>query len=62
MGSPRITYAHNPDTATPRAEISALANVYRFVLERKEAATSSVCRPDDGTKSKEDSANEHIIQ
>jgi hypothetical protein len=54
-----IRYAQRPD-ATPEAELRALASVYRFVLDcraKKEAAPES--RPDDGTKVKEDSANEH---
>jgi hypothetical protein len=57
-----IHYAQRPD-ATPEAELGALASVYRFVLdchEKKEAAPES--RPDDGTKVKEDSANERSIQ
>ena len=61
MDKPAISYAHRPD-ATPEAESSALTNVYRFVLDchaKKGAATSPVSRPDDGTKVKEDSANEH---
>jgi hypothetical protein len=56
---PNITYAPGPN-ASPEAEISALAAVYRFVLvccAKKEAAPEN--RPDDGTKVKEDSANEH---
>jgi hypothetical protein len=59
---PVISYEHRPDT-TPKAELSALAAVYRFIIDsraRKEAAPES--RPNDGTKVKEDSANEHIIQ
>ena len=58
MSGPAISYAPRPDVAT-EAEVSALANVYKFVLGRakKEAAPES--RPDDGTKVKEDSANEH---
>jgi hypothetical protein len=54
-----IRYAQRPD-ATLEAELSALASAYRFVLDchaKKEAAPES--RPDDGTKVKEDSANEH---
>jgi hypothetical protein len=50
MTSPRITYAPRPD-ATLEAELSALANVYRFVLDchaKKEAAPES--RPDDARK------------
>jgi len=59
MNSARIAYSQRPD-ATPEAEAGALAKVYMFVLDchaRKEAAPKS--RPDDGTKVKEDSANEH---
>jgi hypothetical protein len=40
MDSPRMTYTSRPD-ATPEAELSALANVYRFILDchaKKEAA------------------------
>jgi len=32
MDSPRITYTSCPD-ATPEAELSVLANVYRFILD-----------------------------
>jgi hypothetical protein len=45
------SYAPHPD-ATAEAEISALANVYRFILDchaRKGAATSPVSPPDDTT-------------
>jgi len=31
MGSPQITYAPRPDVS-PETEVSALANVYRFIL------------------------------
>jgi hypothetical protein len=54
-----IRYAQRPET-TPEAELSALANVYKFVLDRrarKEATHPG--SPDDGTKVKEDSADEH---
>jgi hypothetical protein len=59
MSSTRISYAPRPD-ATPESEVSALANVYKLVLDcraKKEAAPES--RPEDGTKVKEDSAYEH---
>ena len=62
MSSPRISYTTRRE-ATPGAELSALANICRFVLDcraKKEAAPES--RPDDGTKVKEDSANEHHIK
>jgi hypothetical protein len=57
MGSARIAYAQDPDTATPEAEVSALVNVYRFVLEgraKKEAAPRQ-SRPDAEKGSKHDS-------
>lgn len=47
-----ITYAPRPDT-TPETEISALGNVYRFILDchaKKEAAPAS--RPDDAKEIK----------
>jgi hypothetical protein len=47
---PGIVYAERPDTL-PEAELSALAAVYKLVLEchaRKEAAPES--RPDDARK------------
>jgi hypothetical protein len=34
MDSPRLTYSPRPD-ATPEAEVSALASVYRFLLLEK---------------------------
>jgi hypothetical protein len=52
VDKPTITYTLRPDT-TPESSISALANVYRFVLDchaQKEAATSPVSRPDDARK------------
>lgn len=62
MSSSRIIYAPRPDT-TPETEISALGNVYRFILDchaKKEDTRPGA--PNDGTKSKENSANERIIQ
>lgn len=53
--TPRITYATRPD-ATPEAELSAVANVFRFVLDchaKKEAAPES--RPDAAKEIKNDS-------
>jgi hypothetical protein len=50
MSSPRIAYSARAD-ATPEAELSALAAVYRFVLDcraKKEAAPES--RPNDARK------------
>jgi hypothetical protein len=53
MNNTRITYTVRLD-ATSETEISTLANVYRFVLERKEAAPRQ-SRPDDVKGSKLDS-------
>ena len=64
MNSPRITYTPRPD-ATPEAELSVLANVYRFILNchAKKLATEPASEPDgrDGTKLQGDSADAHII-
>jgi hypothetical protein len=51
MSSPHITYTPRTD-ATPEVEISALANVYRFVLDRanKNAAGVSSTNGDDAMK------------
>jgi hypothetical protein len=51
-----IVYMARP-SVTAEAELSALVNVYKFVLAKKEATRPG--SPDDGTKVKEDSANEH---
>ena len=48
MNSPHITYVPSGGDANPQTELSALANIYRFVLERKEAAPRQ-SRPDDAT-------------
>jgi hypothetical protein len=47
MSSPRITYTPRPD-ATPEGELTALAAVYRLILDSKKAAPES--RPDDMRK------------
>jgi hypothetical protein len=53
--SAEIRYTSRPD-ATPEAEISALANVYRFVLDRraKKEAAPRQSRPDDARKDDQD--------
>ncbi len=59
MDNPSIAYAPHPDTK-PEAQVSALANIFRFVLDchaKKEATRPG--SPDDGTEVKEDSAYEH---
>jgi hypothetical protein len=60
VSSTRITYSQRPDSIQ-EAETSALANVYRLVLDsaKKRGRLLDKSGPDDGTKSKEDSANEH---
>jgi hypothetical protein len=54
MSSPQITYAPRNE-ASPQAELHALINIYRLVLDsaKKEAATSPVSRPDDARKDKD---------
>jgi hypothetical protein len=54
-----ISYIARPD-ATPEAERSALAAIYRIVLSKKEAAPE--CRPDDekGTSSNDSLAKTRI--
>jgi hypothetical protein len=57
---PRIAYAPRDDTSA-KVEASILASIYAFALQRrrdKHEATHPGS-PDDGTKIKEDSANEH---
>ena len=59
MDRPSITYALRTDT-TQEAEISTLANVYRFVLDchaKKEAAPES--RPDDARKDQNAGTHPH---
>ena len=61
MTSPRIIYTPRPD-ATPEAELSTLASVYKLVLNchaKQEAALDS--RPDDAERSQSDGARD-IIQ
>ena len=57
MSSPRITYAPRPD-ATPEAEVSALAAVYRIVLSaKKRGRLPDKSGPDDAKeRSKDDSS------
>jgi hypothetical protein len=59
MSELRISYSGSLDSS-PETETPVLCAVYKFVLDcraKKEAAPEN--RPDDGTKVKEDSANEH---
>ncbi len=63
MDSLRVQYVPRED-ATPEGELSVLVQIYKICLEspaNKKAAPRQ-SRPDDGTKSKEDSADESIIQ
>ncbi len=60
MGSPRIVYTPRPDV-TPETEFSALASVYRFMLDavqRKEAAGPR--QADDLEDEKERSKNDSL--
>ena len=56
MGSARVAYAQNLDNTTPEAEVSALANIYRFALDchAKNEATRPGS-PDDAKEIKNDS-------
>jgi hypothetical protein len=58
MSSLRITYTPRSD-ATPEAEISALAACYRIILESQSKRDRLLDKdgPNDGTTTKEDSAN-----
>ena len=60
MNSPSIHYAPRPDSSFA-SELGALANVYRLALDsaKKKGRLPDECGPDDGTKTKGDSANEH---
>ena len=60
MGSPYITYTPRSD-ATHEAEISTLANVYRFVLDsaNKNAAGVTSTNGDDAERNLSDSASNH---
>jgi hypothetical protein len=58
--TPRIYYRARDD-ATPDTELSTLAACYRMILDsaKKRGRLLDKGGPDDGTKVKEDSANEH---
>jgi hypothetical protein len=55
---PGIAY-RTRDDAAPQAELATLANIYRFVLERKEAAPRQ-SRPDAGKEINESSGKRII--
>ena len=61
MNSSIIAYRPR-EAATAEAEISALANVYKFVLESKKAAESTQPDGRDGTTVQGDSADALIVQ
>jgi hypothetical protein len=59
MSSPRIIYTPRPD-ATPEAELSNLANVYRFIIDshaNTNAAGVSSTNGDDAERGLNDSAS-----
>jgi len=60
MTNPRITYTPRPD-ATLEAELSTLANVYRFVLDsaNKNAAGVRSTNGNDAERDLNDSASNH---
>jgi hypothetical protein len=58
MSSPRVIYTPRPD-ATPEAELSTLANVYRFVLDSANKNAAGVVSTNGGDakeRSKDDSS------
>ncbi len=62
MTNPAITYTPRPDT-TPETEISALGNVYRFILDchaKKNAASVDSANGDDAKGSENDRAKASI--
>jgi hypothetical protein len=61
MGSDLVVYAPRPD-ATPETELSAVVSAYRFILDSAQKKGARPGAPDDGTESKEDSADAPIIQ
>ena len=61
MSSPRVASSSRP-SISPQQARDLRAQAWIFAFEsfehcKKEAATSPVSRPDDGTETKEDSAN-----
>ena len=54
MGKPSVTYTPRPDDATPKAELDALANVYRFILDCR--AKTRVTEPASDPDSSNDAA------
>lgn len=61
MISPRLTYAPLPDT-TPEAELSALASVYRFILDSSKKEAARTGDPDDAKGSKHDRATQNCTR
>jgi hypothetical protein len=61
VSEPLVTYEPRPDTK-PESERATLAAVYRFIIDCHATRRPPKSRPSDGTKVKEDSANERIIQ
>ena len=61
MSEPAVSYKPRSDT-TPESELATLAAVYRFIIDCHATRRPPKSRPNDGTKVKEDSANERIIQ
>ena len=62
MSNPAVSYTQRPD-ATPEAEISALAACYRIILESQSKRDRHLDKdgPNDGTTTKERSANESSL-
>jgi hypothetical protein len=56
MSNPRITYDQHSNS-TPQTELSALANIYRLVVESAKKKAAPASGPSDGTKTEGDSAD-----
>jgi len=53
MNSPHITYVASGGDANPQTELSALANIYKFIIDRREKRAAPESRPDDARKDQE---------
>lgn len=60
MGKPGITYAPRPD-ATPDSEATALASIYRYVLDCHEKQNAASVTSTGGDDTKEGSLNDSRV-
>jgi hypothetical protein len=61
VDNPRIAYAPRPD-ATPEGELNALANVYRYVLNKNAAGMTSTNGGDAMKGSRNDRATQQYTR